>query len=112
MISSARRQHDELGLRVEFSGKTILSGNEIDLLGVTIDTNSHITKICCKASRQLNALKRLCFYIPLDTLKILANSFIISNFNYILSTSLVFFNGKAISENRENTGKGSQISAR
>ena len=82
MISSARQQHDELGLRVEFSGKTIHSGNEIDLLGVTIDTNSHITKICCKASRQLNALKRLCFYIPLDTRKILANSFIISNFNY------------------------------
>ena len=82
MITSARRQHDELGLRVEFSGKTILSGNEIDLLGVTIDTHSHITKICCKASRQLNALKRLCFYIPLDTRKILANSFIISNFNY------------------------------
>ena len=27
-------------------------------------------------------MKRLCFYIPLDTSKILANSFIISNFNY------------------------------
>ena len=62
--------------------KTILSSNEIDLLGVTIDTNSHITKICRKASRQLNAWKRLGFYIPLDTHKILANSFIISNFNY------------------------------
>ena len=72
----------ELGLRLEFSGKTILSNNEIDLLEATINTNSHITKICRKASRQLNALKRLCFYIPLDTRKILANSFIISNFNY------------------------------
>ena len=72
----------ELGLRLEFGGKTILSGNEIDFLGVTIDTNSHITKICRKASRQPNALKRLCFYIPLDTRKILANSFIISNFDY------------------------------
>ena len=27
-------------------------------------------------------MKRLCFYIPLDTRTILANSFIISNFNY------------------------------
>ena len=69
------------GIRLEFSGKTILSSNEIDLLGVTIDTNSHITKICRKTSR-LNAWKRLGFYIPLDTRKILANSFIISNFNY------------------------------
>ena len=61
------------------------SSNEIDLLGITIDKlsfNSHITKICRKASRQLNALKRLGFYIPLDTRRILANSFIISNFNY------------------------------
>ena len=71
-----------MGLRLEFIGKTILSSNEIDLLEVGIDTNSDITKICRKASRQLNALKRLCFYIPLDTRKILANSFIISNFNY------------------------------
>ena len=72
----------ELGLRLKFRRKTILSGNEIDLLGVTTDTNSHITKIFRKASRQLDALKRLCFYIPLDTCTILANSFIISNFNY------------------------------
>ena len=103
------------GIRLEFSGKTILSSNEIDLLGVTIDTklsfDSHITKIFRKASRQLNALKRLAFCIPLDTRKILANCFIISSF-YLLSTSLVFFNSKTTSENRKNTGKGSQISAR
>ena len=77
-----KTDHNTAGIRLEFSGKTILSSNEIDLLGVTIDTNSHITKICRKASRQLNAWKRLGFYIPLDTHKILANSFIISNFNY------------------------------
>ena len=74
--------HNTAGIRLEFSGKTILFSNEIDLLGVTIDTDSHITKICRKASRQLNAWKRLGFYISLDTCKILANSFIISNFNY------------------------------
>ena len=78
--------HNTAGIRLEFCGKTILSSNEIDLLGITIDTklsfDSHITKICRKASRQLNALKRLGCYIPLDTRKILTNSFIISNFNY------------------------------
>ena len=76
-----KTDHNTAGIRPEFSGKTILSGNEIDLLGVTIDTNPHITKICRKASR-FNAWKRFGFYIPLDTRKILANSFIISNFNY------------------------------
>ena len=45
----------------------MLSSNEIDLLGITIDNklsfDSHIAKICRKASRQLNALKRLGFFI-------------------------------------------------
>ena len=81
-IVLTKTDHNTAGIRLEFSGKTILSSNEIDLLGVTIDTNSHITKICRKASRQRNAWKRLGFYIPLDTRKIVANSFIISNFNY------------------------------
>ena len=53
---SAYSDHNTAGIRLEFSGKTILSGNETDLLGVTIDTklsfDSHITKICRKASRQ------------------------------------------------------------
>ena len=67
MTSSARQQHDVLigpktGIQREKH-----SFNQIDLQGVTIDTNSHVTKICRKASRQLNALKRLCFYISLDT---------------------------------------------
>ena len=81
-IVLTKTDHNTAGIRLEFSGKTILCSNEIDLLGVTIDTNSHITKICRKASKQLNTWKRLGFYISLDTRKILANSFIISNFNY------------------------------
>ena len=80
-IVLTKTDHNTAGIRLEFNGKTILSSNEIDLLGVTINTklsfDSHITKICRKASRQLNALKHLGFYIPLDTRKILANSFII-----------------------------------
>ena len=81
-IVLTKTDHNTAGIRLEFSGKTIPSTKEIDLLGVTTDTDSHITKICRKASRQLNALKRLGFYIPLDTRKILTNSFIISTFNY------------------------------
>ena len=78
--------HNTVGIRLEFSEETILSGNKIDLQGVKIDTklslDSLITKICRKASRQINALKRLGFYIPQDTSKILANSCMISSFNY------------------------------
>ena len=81
-IVLTKTDHNTAGIRMEFSGKTILSSNEMDLLVITIDTDSHITKICHKASRQLNALNHLGFYIPLDTRKILVNSFIISNFNY------------------------------
>ena len=81
-IVLAKTDHNTAGIRLEFSRKTIPSTKEIDLLGVTTDTNSNITKICRKASRQLNALKCLGFYIPLDTRKILTNSFVISNFNY------------------------------
>ena len=76
-IMLTRTDHNTAGIRLQFSGETILSSNEIDLLGITIDTklsfDSHIAKICRKASRQLNALKRLGFYIPLDTRKLLAN---------------------------------------
>ena len=86
-IMLTKTDHNTAGIRLEFSGETILSNNEIDFLGITIDTklsfDPHIAKICHKASRQLNALKRLGFYIPLDTRKIpLSNSFIISNFNH------------------------------
>ena len=85
-IILTKTDHNTAGIRLEFCGKTILSSNEIDLLGISTDTtlsfDSHFTKICHKASRQLNALKRLGCYILLDTRKILANFFIISNFSY------------------------------
>ena len=64
-IVLTKTDHNTAGIRLEFSGKTILFGNEIDLLGVTIDTNSHITKICRKSSRQLNAIISNFNYCPL-----------------------------------------------
>ena len=81
-IVLTKTDHNTASIRLEISRKTILSSIEIDLLGVTIDTNSYITKTCHKGSIKLNAWKCLSFYIPLDTRKIFANSFIISNFNY------------------------------
>ena len=109
-IVLTKTDHNTAGIRLEFSGKIILSTKEVDLLRVTTDTHSHITKICHKPSRQLNALKRLGFYSPLDTRKISTNSFIISIFNYC-PLVWYFFNSKSTSENRESTVKESQLSA-
>ena len=59
-IVLTKTDHNTAGIRLDFSGKTILSSNETDLLGITIDTkqsfDSHIAKICRKESRQLNTL--------------------------------------------------------
>ena len=47
-IVLTKTDHNTASIRLEFSGKTIPFSNEIDLLGVTIDTNSHISKIAVK----------------------------------------------------------------
>ena len=82
-------KHDEqtVGSEFNFSGITIYSSAKVDLLGVKLDTKlsfeSHISKMCKKAAGQLNALKRLQgSVISYNTKKALAESFIISNFNY------------------------------
>ena len=48
-IVLTKTDHNTAGIRLEFRGKTIPSIKEINLLGVTTDTNSHITKICRKS---------------------------------------------------------------
>ena len=79
--------------RADNSGKTlkvrqneITSKAEVDLLELKIDQrlsfDSHISKICRKASKQLNALKRLGGFLSIPQKKVLAQSFILSNFNY------------------------------
>ena len=82
-------KHDErtVGSEFNFSGITIYSSAEVDLLGVKLDTKLsfefHICKMCKKAAGQLNALKRLQgSVISYNTRKALAESFILSNFNY------------------------------
>ena len=82
-------KHDDQTAGSEFnsSGRTIYSSAEVDLLGVKLDTKlsfeSYISKVCKKAAGQLNALKRLQgSVISYNTRKVLAESFILSNFNY------------------------------
>ena len=78
-----RTKHDDqtAGSEFNFSGRTIYSGAEVDLLGVKLDTKlsfeSHIFKMCKKAAGQLNALKRVQgSVISYNTRKVLAESFI------------------------------------
>ena len=82
-------KHDDqtAGSEFNFSGRTIYSSAEVDLLGVKLDTKvsfeSHISKMCKKAAGQLNALRRLQgSVISYKTRKVLAESFILANFNY------------------------------
>ena len=85
-IVLSKNNIETVGTKFQIREKIIYSSDKVDLLGVAIDDQlnfeSHISEICCKAAGQLNALKRLDPYILLESRKILADSFIISNFNY------------------------------
>ena len=81
-------KHDDqtAGSEFNFSGRTIYSSAEVDLLGVKLDTKlsfeSHISK-CVRKQLDMNALKRLQgSVISYNTREVLAESFILSNFNY------------------------------
>ena len=56
------------------------------LLGITIDNrlsfDDHISKLCNKASMQLNAIFRLKKYMSQKELEVVLKSFIYSNLNY------------------------------
>ena len=58
----------------------------VKLLGVLIDDNlsfnEHVSKLCVKAARQTNALRRIVKYIPHECRLNIYQAFISSNFNY------------------------------
>ena len=73
--------------------KQFLIGNDvvevdssIKLLGTHLDDqlnfNLHISNICKSASKQLNALVRLKWFLGFEERKVLTNRFLLSNFNY------------------------------
>ena len=65
---------------------TIRTEPEVELLGVTIDYklsfDSHIANLALKAARQLNAVKRVGYFLPQSCRMIIYKSFVLSNFNY------------------------------
>ena len=72
---------------ITLGNDTVLtSESQVKALGVMIDSNlnfsSHVSNICKKAARQLNALSRISKFIDTRSKTIVYNSFIASNFTY------------------------------
>ena len=72
--------------KLQINNNKIESENLVTLLGITVDNrlsvNDHISKLCNKASMQLNAIFRLKKYMGQKEFGNVFNSFIYSNFNY------------------------------
>ena len=73
-------------LAISVQDNTILSDTTIKALGVTLDNrlkfDKHVSTLCMKASRQINALKRISKYLDENCRILIFKSFISSNFNY------------------------------
>ena len=71
---------------VSIDGIQIKSSTEETLLGITIDLelnfDNHLSAICNKVSRKINALWRIANYMPLEKRRIVKKTFIESQFNY------------------------------
>ena len=65
---------------------TLVSESRVNLLGVITDDrlqfNDHISAMCCRAGRQLNALARISKHHDSKSKHITYNSFVANNFNY------------------------------
>ena len=79
----------------------LFSESCVKVFGVMIDDNlnfsEHVSSLCNKAVRQLNALARISKYIDVPSRKMIYNSFIVSNFTYcalVWHFSGKFNNGK------------------
>ena len=98
---SKNKTLDTVGLPIRVKDQTICSEPEVKLIGITIDDklkfDTHISKLCKRASGQLNQLFRLKKYVNFDERLILMNSFIFSNFNYC---PLIWHFTSAISTNK------------
>ena len=68
------------------AGKVIPSSSQVKLLGISIDYElifkKHINELCRKASYKLHALQTIRRYLSVDKVRLLANAFIDSQFNY------------------------------
>ena len=83
MVASSTK-HENISILIN---DTKLSAEpNVKALGVIIDSelnfSAHISHLCKKAARQLNALARISRYLDTASKMMLYNSFVMSNFNY------------------------------
>ena len=77
---------DERSFNIHINNVQIKNSNKVTLLGIIIDKNltfkTHISELCRRASYKLHSLRRIRKYLTAEKLKLLANAFINSQFNY------------------------------
>ena len=71
---------------IQISDIKVTSESRVKLLGIHIDNrlnfDYHVSQLCKKASKKLHALARIFKYVETSKRRVLANSFITSQFSY------------------------------
>lgn len=92
-----------MDLTLSIGNHSIKNMTEMKILGITFDSklnfNAHISEMCKRAARQINALRRLSKYLNQKRRISIYHSFIASNFNF--SPVVWFFCGKSNSDKLE-----------
>ena len=85
-ILFSKDKADAAGIPIKIKDQEIVSDSKVDLLVITIDNRlsfeAHISNLCKKAALKLNALKQLAKFLNFSQRKVLAQSFVLSSFNY------------------------------
>jgi hypothetical protein len=78
--------NDNRCMDLNFNGISVTSMDEVKLLGVKIDKqlkfDNHVSDLCKKTSRQVNALSRIRNIANEESKNTLYKTFVLSNFNY------------------------------
>ena len=73
-------------VNIQISNIKVTSESRVKLLGIHIDNrlnfDCHVSQLCKKASKKLNALARIFKYVETSKHRVLVNSFITSQFSY------------------------------
>ena len=104
-INKFRKMENKHKMYIEH--EKMISEHSVRLLGIEIDNQlnfvNHVSILCKKAGSQLNTIGRLRKYIGFSEKKALKETFVYSNFNYILFFSLALHLHKIYKQNRVNT---------
>ena len=77
---------DQRSFKIHINKVKIKNSNEVTLLGIKTDKNltfkKHISELCRRASYKIYTLRRIRKYLTFEKAKLLANSFIYSQFDY------------------------------